>query len=144
MIPQFSRQKGAEVLQNMNNMVVKSPYCAILHNRTSSFSRSDRLVGFHLFIAHLHQKTICSARETFHPSTSIQRIFCMGHCLHISQINDQTIGSVWTAFQLNASTGARLAGSADEKSLGEKSCKVTDQRGTQWPPPLVRVFPTNE
>ena len=113
----------------MNNMVVKSPCCAILHNRTSSFSRSDRLVGFHLFITHLHQKTICSARETFHPSTSIQRIFCMGHCLHISQINDQTIGSVWTAFQLNASTGARLAGSADEKSLGEKSCKVTDQRG---------------
>ena len=70
-------------------------------------------------------------------STSIQCIFCMGHYVHISHIDDQTIGSVWTTFQLNASAKARLASPADEKSLGEKSCKVTDQRG----PPLVRVSP---
>ena len=107
-------------------------------------SRSNRLVGFHLLIIHLHQKTICSATEMLQSSTSIQCIFCMGHYVHISNIDDQAIGSVWTTFQLNASAKTRLAGPADEKSLGEKSCKVTDQRGTQWPPPLVRVFPTNE
>ena len=66
-------------------------------------------------------------------STSIQCIFCMGHYVHISHIDDQTIGSVWTTFQLNASAKARLASPADEKSLGEKSCKVTDQRGPPGP-----------
>ena len=63
-------------------------------------------------------------------------IMCTHHTLMIKQL--VLFGRV---FQLNASTKARLAGLADEKSLGEKSCKVTDQRG---PPPLVRLFSTNE
>ena len=38
-------------------------------------------------------------------------------------------------FQLNASAKARLASPADEKSVGENSCKVTDQRGPPAPTP---------
>ena len=74
-------------------------------------------------------------------STSIQCIFCMDDYVHISHIDGQTIGSVWTTFQLNASAKARLASPADEKSVGENSCKVTDQRGPPGPHPWSAFSP---
>ena len=65
----------------------------------------------------------------------------MDDYVHISHIDGQTIGSVWTTFQLNASAKARLASPADEKSVGENSCKVTDQRGPPGPHPWSAFSP---
>ena len=63
----------------------------------------------------------------------------MGDYVHISHIDGQTIGSVWTTFSIERlGLKARLASPADEKSVGgENSCKVTDQRRPPGPHPWL-------
>ena len=88
------------------------------------------------------KNNLFSKRQLLPSSTSIQCIFCMDDYVHISHIDGQTIGSVWTTFQLNASAKARLVSPADEKSVaGENSCKVTDQRGPLGPHPWSAFSP---